>query len=192
MAFNINTFRAALSGDGARPTLFEVEIYFPPALAGTYPTEQSTLQCKASNLPASTVGIIEAPYFGRKVKLAGDRIFDDWTCTFINDENFNIRNALEFWSNSMDQLSTTQEQKRVNGANANPNSYVSNIIVKQYGKQGEVIKTYLLVNAFPTNVGQIDVSWENNDQIEEFDVQWSYDYFTTISDGGTGVGKVIF
>lgn len=188
MAFNINTFRSSLSGDGARPTLFEVLINFPSTIAGAYPIEQSAFQCKASNLPASTIGMIEVPYFGRKIKVAGDRTFDDWTCTFINDENFNIRNALEYWSNAMDQLSTNNQRKRINGADQNPYSYVANITINQYGKQGEIVKEYTLVNAFPTSVGQIDVSWENNDQIEEFDVQWTYDYFISRSPGGTGVG----
>lgn len=187
MTFNINTFRSALNGDGARPTLFEVIITFPAALAGAFPTQQMALQCKASNLPASTIGFIEVPYFGRKIKVAGDRIFDDWTCTIINDENFNIRNAFEFWQASMDQYSTNAEQKRVNGANANPYSYVADLLINQYGKQGNIIKTYKLHNAFPNMVGQIDVSWEANDQIEEFDIQWSYDYFSDFNPQGAGV-----
>jgi hypothetical protein len=177
MAFNINTFRSELKGDGARPTLFEVLVYFPVDLNGAFPSNQMKLQAKASTLPSSTIGIIEVPYFGRKIKVAGDRTFDDWTVTIINDEDFNIRNAFEFWHNSMDQYTTNAEQKRVNGASANPYSYVSNVIVNQYGKQGEIIKTYELVNAFPNMIGQIDVSWENNDQIEEFDVTFSFDTF---------------
>lgn len=191
MAFNINQFRANLRGDGARPTLFEVSIYFPATIQGAFPTEQARFQTKASNLPSSTLGIIEAPYMGRKIKVAGDRTYDDWTCTFINDEDFNIRNALEFWSNAMDQHSTVAGAKRVSGADENPYSYVTNLVITQFGKQGNVIKEYTLHNAFPNNVGQIDVSWENNDQIEEFDVQWSFDYFTTTSPGGTGTGKFV-
>lgn len=191
MAFDINRFRSELRGDGARPTLFEVQITFPASVAGAFPTEQAAFQAKASSLPASTIGMIEVPYFGRKIKVAGDRTFDDWNCTFINDENFNVRNALEYWSSSMDQLSTLAQRKRVNGANENPYSYVASIIINQYGKQGDIVKTYTLINAFPTMVGQIDVSWENNDQIEEFDVTWSYDYFITTSPGGSGTGTVI-
>lgn len=183
MAFNINTFRSELKGDGARPTLFEILVYFPVSLAGVFPTQQMSVMAKASSLPGSTLGIIEVPYFGRKIKVAGDRTFDDWTLTVINDEDFNIRNAFEFWQNSMDQYTTDAEKKRVNGASANPYSYVSNIIVKQFGKQGDVIKTYELVNAFPNSVGQIDVSWENNDQIEEFDVTFSLDFFRVIEAG---------
>lgn len=183
MAFNINDFRSAFRGDGARPTLFEVIINFPPALANVFPTQQMALQCKASSLPGSTLGIVEVPYFGRKIKVAGDRTFDDWTVTVINDEDFNIRNAFEYWSNAMDQYTTNAEAKRVNGASENPYSYVTDIQVKQYGKQGEVIKTYVLRNAFPNMVGQIDVSWENNDQIEEFDVTFSLDYFVVAEAG---------
>lgn len=188
MAFNINQFRAELQADGARPTLFEIEINFPVNLgAGAFPTQKAKMMGKSSILPASTIGMIEVPYFGRKIKVAGDRTYDDWTCTFINDEDFKVRNALEYWSTSMDQHSTIAGAKRVNGANENPYSYVTNLLVKQYGKQGEVVKTYTLVNAWPVNVGQIDVSWEANDQIEEFDVQWTFDYFIANSaDGGVG------
>lgn len=191
MAFNINTFRSQFNGDGARPTLFEVEISFPASLASQFPTQKMLVSAKASNLPASNIGFIEVPYFGRKINVGGDRIYDDWVCTVINDEDFACRNALEFWNNSIDQHSTDSEQKRVNGANANPGSYVANINVKQYGKQGNIIKQYTLVNAFPYTVGQIDVSWESNDQIEEFDVSWKYDYFVTAGMGDQGsVGSV--
>lgn len=190
MAFNINQFRAELSGDGARPTLFEVEIFFPATLAGVFPTQKGKMMAKSSILPASNIGMIEVPYFGRKIRVAGDRTYDDWTCTFINDEDFSIRNALEFWSNAMDQHSTVQQVKRISGATENPYTYVSTILIHQYGKQGNIIKTYNLVNAWPVNVGQIDVSWESNDQVEEFDVQWTFDYFTTTSPQG-GTGSVI-
>jgi hypothetical protein len=186
MAFNVNKFRSELKGDGARPTLFEVYVYFPTSLAGVFPTDQASMQAKATSLPGSTLGIIEVPYFGRKIKVAGDRTFDDWNMTIINDEDFNIRNAFEFWQNAMDQYTTSSEKKRVNGANENPYSYVANVFVRQYGKQGNIIKTYELVNAFPNQVGQIDVSWENNDQIEEFDVTWSMDYFRVVEAGELG------
>lgn len=183
MAFNINTFRSELRGDGARPTLFEVTVSFPPSIQGSFPTQQLKMMAKSSTLPGSTLGIIEVPYFGRKIKVAGDRTFDDWTITLINDEDFNIRNAFEFWQNAMDQYSTSAEKKRVNGADASPLSYVATIQIDQFGKQGDVIKTYTLINAFPNQVGQIDVSWENNDQIEEFDVTFSMDYFLVTEAG---------
>lgn len=186
MAFNINTFRSEFKGDGARPTLFEIIVTFPAALSGVFPTNEMRLMAKATTLPSSTLGIIEVPYFGRKIKVAGDRTFDDWNVTIINDEDFSVRNAFEFWHNAMDQYSTSSEVKRVNGANANPMSYVQNVQVKQYGKQGDVIKIYNLVNAFPNMIGQIDVSWENNDQVEEFDVTFSFDYFLTSEMGDVG------
>jgi hypothetical protein len=189
MPFNINTFRTNLTGDGARPSLFEVEIYFPPNL-GAFPTAMGTYMCKATNLPTSTVGVIDVPYFGRKIKVAGDRTYDDWTCTFINDENMNIRNALEWWSDAMDK-NNPLNAKRARGATEDPMSYVGGVIINQYGKMGDVIKTYTLVNAFPNNVGQVDLSWEANDQIEEFDVNWSFDYFNIISTKGTAIGNVI-
>lgn len=184
MAFDVNKFRSALKGDGARPTLFEVTVFFPDALGGGFPTPQLTMMAKSATLPGSTIGVIEVPYFGRKIKVAGDRTFDDWTVTIINDEDFNIRNAFEFWQNAMDQYTTNADMKRVNGASADPRSYVADIKIDQFGKMGGVpIKTYYLRNAFPNQVGQIDVSWENNDQIEEFDVTFSMDYFLVTEAG---------
>ena len=187
MAFDINKFRSELKGDGARPTNFEVSIYFPPVAGSTNGlTEKMQMMAKATTLPSSTIGIIEVPYFGRKIKVAGDRTFDDWTVTIINDEDFKIRNAFEHWHNSMDQYTTGSERKRVNGATANPYSYVAQIVITQFGKQGDRIKDYVLVNAFPNMVGQVDVSWENNDQIEEFDVTFSFDYFEVTEAGDNG------
>lgn len=179
MSLNINEFRSNFRGDGARPTLFEIIVSFPDALRnnGLFPTNDMKLFAKATTLPTSTVGSIIVPYQGRQIKVAGDRVYDDWNCTIINDESFSIRNAMEYWNNALDQHSTDAERKRVGGATANPLSYVTNVVINQLGKQGLPIKTYTLVNAFPYLIGQIDLSFESNDAIEEFDCTFAYDYF---------------
>lgn len=179
MSLNINKFRSAFKGDGARPTLFEILIRFPSYLGDGFPDSDMKLFAKAATLPSSTIGSIVVPYQGRQIKVAGDRVYDDWNCTIINDESFSIRNAFEFWNNAMDQHTTEAGKKRVSGASANPASYVADVKINQLGKQGKPIKTYTLVNAFPYIVAQIDLSFESNDAIEEFDVTFAYDYFIT-------------
>lgn len=190
MSLNINEFRSALRGDGARPTLFEIKVSFPTTLGQAFPTQDMKLFAKASTLPTSTVGSIIVPYQGRQIKVAGDRVYDDWNVTIINDETFSIRNAFEFWNNAMDQHTTESGKKRVNGASARPDSYVANVTITQLGKQGNKIKEYTLVNAFPYLIGQIDLSFESNDAIEEFDVTFAYDYFITPESGDNGISGV--
>lgn len=176
--FNIDAFRSRLTGGGARPTLFRV-VLTAPAYVG-FPTEEFSLLAKASSLPGSSTGLIEVSYWGRKIKLAGDRSFADWTVTVINDENFNLRNAFEKWSNSIASYSTLDGAQRVGGATSNPNSYIGQAIIQQFSKEGEVAKEYKLVNVWPADIGQIEVSWEANNQIEEFQVTFHFDKFDPI------------
>jgi hypothetical protein len=164
MAFNVNTFRNQFTGDGARPNLFEVLI---PDIAGP----KLTFTCKAAQLPASTVGVIDVPYFGRQIKLAGNRTFADWTITILNDEDFEVRDALE------------ERMSLINSHAGNESelfgSYSFDAIVNQYGKTGDIIKTYNFVGMFPTEIGAIDLDWGSNDTIEEYTVTFAYQYWTS-------------
>lgn len=179
MAFDITQFRSKLTGDGARPTLFRV-ILNPPAFVG-FPTEQFSFMCKAASLPSSIIGHAEPSYFGRRIKVGGDRQFDDWTVLIINDESFDLRDAFERWQGGIASYSTVQNAQRNSGATSNPNSYVGNATVQQYSKEGDIIKEIQIVNMLPTMVGQIEVNWDANDTIEEFDVTFTYDFFVSDS-----------
>ena len=146
MPFNVSNFKSNLINDGARGTLFDVSITFN---GQTVPNVE--FRCKAAQLPASTLGIIEVPYFGRKVKVAGDRTFADWTVTIINDESFTTRNYFESWSN---QINQHVENNRA----AQP--YVGDATVTQYDKAGNDIQQYYFKNMWPSEIGAIDLSWE--------------------------------
>jgi T4-like virus tail tube protein gp19 len=170
MPFNVSNFKANLVNEGARPTLFDVEIPSVYLLG-----KNVNFRCKAAQLPASTLGIIEVPYFGRKIKVPGDRTFAEWTITVINDESFAIRSSLESWSNQINQLIGNQR--------ADPNYKNQNATVTQYAKDGSMLKQYSMVNIWPSEVGAIDLSWETTDSIEEYTVTLQYDYWTVVNDG---------
>lgn len=173
MAFDVTAFRSQLPGGGARTNLFKVTMPAPGYVE--FPSEKMSFLCKAAQLPESTIGIVEVPYFGRNIKVAGDRTFPEWTVTIINDEDFLIRDAFERW---MDGIDTHERRGTKRGAaDSNPNSYVADGIVQQYSKSGDIIKEYSFVNMFPTNVAPIDVAWETNDTIEEFTVTFNYDHW---------------
>ena len=185
---SISQFKSALAGGGARPNLFEVTLdSFPRGPLGDFWNDelQAELQfmCKASSLPASTMAEIPVPFRGRILKVAGDRTFADWIITVINDEDFLLRNAFEQWMNGISNLVD-------NTGLTNPNSYMTDAVVKQLGRGAvgnsaqtetgstSVLRTYNLIDIFPTEVSAIDLSYETTDTVEQFDVTFQMQYFT--------------
>lgn len=178
MAFNVNEMRSQLTLGGARNSLFQVIINNP---SNSVADLKVPFLVKAAQIPASTLGIIEVPYYGRKVRLAGDRTFAEWTVTVINDEDFLIRNAMEQWSN---QIQSHQGNLRTFGG-ASPSLYKSQAQVTQFSKTGIPIRTYNFNGIFPTEVSPIEVNWETTDTIEEFTVTFQYDWWEVVG-GITG------
>ena len=131
---------------------------------------------KTAGLPASNLGSYTVPYFGRQVKYGGDRTFEDWTVTVINDEDFAVRNALEAWSNAVNSHDSNTR--------ALPQSYKSNGIVTQYSKNGSPLRTYIFEGLYPVTIDSIPLSWETVDTIEEFGVTFQYDLWRV--EGSTG------
>lgn len=178
MAFNINEMKSQLTFGGAKASLFQVQITNPINGAGDLKTP---FMVQAANIPESTLGLIEVPYFGRKVKIAGDRTFAEWTVTVINDEDFLIRNAMEEWMNSIN----THEGNLRNLGSASPAQYKSQAQITQFSKTGVPLRTYNFVGLFPTTVAAIGMDWNTTDDIERFDVTFQYDYWE-VSGGVTG------
>ena len=176
MAFNVQQFRASLVNDGARASLFEVVMNLPPAAGFTAIDQEIRFKARATSLPGDSVSSINVNYFGREIKVAGTRTFTDWSFTVINDENFLIRNNLELW---MSGLNSHVGNLR-NPALATSNLYQADAWVTQFAKTGEMIKQYHIVGCFPTDVAPIDLDWASGDQIEEFGVTLSYQWWESI------------
>lgn len=177
MTFNINEFRSYMALDGARPNLFSVTITFPDAAPNQAAATKLTFQAHATTLPPSIVGVASQYYFGRQVKFPGDRQFPDWSITVINDEDFLVRNAFEKWS---DQINMHSINKRATSA-INSRLYSADATVTQYGKTGNPIKEYKFIGLFPNTIDPIGLDWGSNDRIEEFNVTFSYQYWTSDS-----------
>ena len=178
MAFNVNEIRSQLTLGGARASLFQVTFTNP---ANSVADIKVPFLVRSSQIPESSLGVIEVPYFGRKVKLAGDRTFGDWSVTVINDEDFLIRNAMEEWSNKINSLQTNLRSF----GSAAPLLYKSTAEVTQFSKTGVPIRSYKFNGIFPTTVAAIDLNWGDTDTIEEFQVTFQYDWWE-VSGGVTG------
>jgi T4-like virus tail tube protein gp19 len=178
MAFSVNEIKSQLVGGGARQSLFSVQFANPANGTGDI---KVPFMVKASSIPEARLGNIDVPYFGRKIKLAGDRTYADWTVTVINDEDFLIRNAMENWSN---KINSFEGNLRTFGT-ASPLLYKSDATVTQYAKTGDILRQYTFHGIYPGDISNIDLDWNATDQLEEFRVTFMYDYWE-ITGGITG------
>jgi len=164
----IDDFKAKIRGGGARPNLFKATINFPAY--AQCDVEITSFLCKAAQLPASVMNFIDVPFRGRQLKIAGDRTFETWTPTIINDTDFGVRNAMERWMNGINA-------HQANTGFVNPVDYQADLIVEQIDRDETVLKTYNFRGCFPTNVSAIDLNYETVDQIEEFTVEFQVQYW---------------
>ena len=186
----LSQFKSTLLGGGARPNLFEVELTTLPS-GITWDAESFRYLCKAAALPASNIAQIDVPFRGRIFKVAGDRTFDVWQITVINDEDFKIRTAFEEWMNQISKLDNNM------GA-TDPSAYMTNATVYQLGRaqqkastsndgsSNSVLKEYEFVDIFPTAISAIDLSYDTSDAIEEFTVDFQVQSFNMVSGGPNG------
>ena len=196
---NINSFKNKLAG-GVRPNLFNVRINFPTrvkdavglAQGNALETETSYL-CRSAALPASTQGLIEVPFRGRFLKIPGDRTFEAWTATFYNTKDFKLRRAFELWinaANNSDENVGLLGFGEIGGETTGAENYFSDLVVQQKSKNKstDVLREYHLIGAWPTNVSAINLAYDSNDQIEEFDVEFQYQYMD-VGAGNFSVGS---
>jgi hypothetical protein len=186
----ITGFKSRLAGGGARSNLFEISIPKFPDIVSSWDNDTFTFMCKGAPIPAANVNPVDVSFRGRILRVAGDRTYDPWTITVINDENFKIRTAFEAWSNAINRMETGTGVTK-------PDSYMAAAAyVQQFGRgydtgiesstisnaqnSAEVnpIRTYVIHNIWPTNVSQIDLNWDSTDQIQNFTVEFQMTHWT--------------
>ena len=168
---NIDDFKANLIGGGARANQYRVTVTPPPGIAIGLDVRRASFLVTASSLPAQTLGEITVPFRGRNIYIAGDRTFDEpWTTTFMNDTDFMIRNAIERWSNGINDLAN-------NTGVIAPADYQTDLTVEQLDRDDTVLKTYIFRSAWPTTISAIELTNETADTIETFEVTWRYQHF---------------
>ena len=167
---NISDFVSKLKGGGARANQFKVTMPFPGFAAVGGETESMAFLCRATTLPSSEVAEITIPFRGRNLYVAGDRTFQTWDTTILNDTDFLIRNAIERWSNGINNHSD-------NEGLTNPTDYQVDAFVDHLDRNGNTIKSYTFRGMFPTTLAQIDLNYDQAAGIEEFACTWRYQYW---------------
>ncbi len=164
----VDDFKSKLTGGGARANMFKVTCNFPGYAQGD--VELTSFLCKGAQLPASIIAPITVPFRGRQLQIAGDRTFEPWTITVINDSEFNVRNSFERWMNGINEHNN-------NSGLVNPVDYQADMIVEQLRRDGTVAKRYDFRGTWPTNISAIDVNYDSENAIEEFTVELQVQYW---------------
>ena len=194
---SIVDFRSRMKGGGARSNLFEVQMSFPDfAKPVSEALNDIPFLVKAAEIPASNIGNIPVPFRGRILPIAGDRTFDPWTVTIINDTNFRLRDVMERWSDGINDIQTAQ-------GTIDPETYQQTAKVLQLsrGKSSNtkivsssnipVLREYDFIGIYPNVVSSIPLDHGATDQIEEFQVTFNYLYYEVRGkDDGTGTSLV--
>ena len=179
---NIADFKAQMIGGGARPNQFRVELTFPSFVTlGVVAGQRAQFLCKAAQLPGSTIENIPVLYRGRPVNFAGERTFQPWTISIYNDTRFGIRNSLEQWQSGIQNYNSTDGR-------VNPTDYQVDLTVHQLDRNGASIKSYKFHDAFPTSISAIGLDFEQQNAIEQFDVEFTYNFFTSNTGAAAGFG----
>ena len=168
---NIDDFKANLIGGGARANQYRVTITPPPGIATGLDVRRTSFLVTASSLPALSLAEITVPFRGRSIYIAGDREFGDaWTTTFYNDTDFMIRNAMERWSNGINDLAD-------NTGVVAPADYQTDLTVEHLDRDDTILKSYIFRSAWPTSISAIELTNAAAADIETFDVTWRYQHF---------------
>lgn len=175
---SIEDFKAVLQGGGVRPTMFEVELTFPDTVVSdpNLATNEGIFLIKAAQLPPSNVGLIEVPFRGRKLKVSGDRTFEDWAVTVTNDVSFNLRKSFEEWSERI------QNHNYALGSNT-LNDYYASAIVRQLDRDGQQLRAYRFEGIWPQTVDAIELDFDSTDTVEEYGVTFAVQYWSAIDSG---------
>ena len=195
-ARTLDTFKSKLLGGGVRPNFFEVELKFPTlGIDDNDVSDRTRFLVKGANLPASIIAPISVPFRGRELKIAGERSFDSWTITVINDSNFVLRDAFEKWANIINKVSD-------NAGEVDPTVYQQEAYVHQLGRAPitnsagvpatsgntvPILRSYHFHGVFPTNVSSIELSYDQNNVIEEFSVEFQVQWWEALNENGNVV-----
>ena len=176
MAFSVTEFKSNLKQGGARPSLFKVVFDYPSVV--TSPPTRAEFLVKTTTIPASTIGSYDVFYHGKAIHVAGDRSFDTWDTTIINDEDFGIRNSLESWMAAISNHTLNTRDKNLFQSNDRSEGerakYKSSLMVTQFSKAGDDLRTYIFKGAWPSALSTINLDWSSQ-EIEEFTCTWQYD-----------------
>ena len=183
MSFSLDEFKGSMAstnwGGFTRNNLFEIEMGFPAKLGAGETQKQNTVKylARAAQIPSYTQGNVEVPFRGRTLKIAGDRTYEPWTVTFMNDQKQIARNIFEKWVSLIQGNEYNFSAKSDDKLFGNAVCSLLNRVVKD-GEDYKVLRSYKLYDIWPSSVSAVDLDWGNNDAVQEFTVEFQVQFVT--------------
>ena len=174
--FSIDDFKTGISSaniEPARSSLFQVSV--SGGQGGSTGFANLKYLCRATSIPGLTITPIERQYLGRTVKIPGDITFTELALTIVNDTDYLIRNSLEIWMAGINSHETNERAfADIFG------SETTTIKLEQLNRAGTTTAggTFQFINAWPTTVDPIELSFDTASDIEEFTATFAYQYYT--------------
>lgn len=166
----IDQFKAQLIGGGARANQFRVILNTPSGIATGLIAANAQFMIRTASLPGQSITEVPVQFRGRQLYLAGDREFETWPTTVLNDTDFAIRNGIERWMNGINNLQT-------NTGVTNVTEYTADMVVQQLDRDDAILKQYTLTSCWPTAISAIDLNMDSANEVETFEITWRYTSF---------------
>lgn len=174
----ISDFKEGFKG-GTRANRFNVEISWPTGVNAAPITV--IYHATAAKLPEAELGSISIPYRGRVAHYAGDRDYKPWTVTFIDDTGSKTAwLAFHQWANLLSSHVNNTVADPTYAANKNLCDITFNQLNDPSNGSGTghtAIRTIILKNAWPSEVGQIGLDMGEGGSLVSFSVTFTYDYY---------------
>ena len=186
MAFRINEFKSQMDyfGGLARGSLFSVQIMPPKGVSSRANSRDMVFFCKNAAIPGFSINATQVDQVGQFRKLMPQSInIEPVQAIFMLDSDHQVLRFFHTWMQSIVNYGTKAgDFAEVDGKLpfevGYKDDYACRIVIRQYSVNYQTSGQYyevVLDNAFPIQIGDVDLAWENNDQYSVLPVSFQYD-----------------
>lgn len=193
--FNIDNFKTTLDKHAGvqKPTLFNVTIPMPPVLQLLYSTGTETqdlsMLCFATQIPGPQIDTkpVRRYGYGLPEDMPFNTVFTPVELIFIGDGESYIINFFRTWQRSIQEHSSegiinTPPSIGPNRTTVNmlpylfnyKDDYVTALSINLYDTTTKLVDKVYLREAYPVNIQNIDLSWENTNNFMAIAVTFTF------------------
>ena len=161
---SVSNFLANFRGGGARANRYKIVLTFPAAIPrGLDASTKIGFTAKAASIPSSSMGVVTVHYMGRPVKIPGDKTWADWNVTVLLDQDYAGRGVFEMWHD----LILGFDSNVAAAGMQDPINAFARAKVQMLDRYDRVVRTYDVEGIWPSEVNEVTIGYDQNDQIME-------------------------
>lgn len=131
-----------------------------------------SFQARKANIPEVSTEEITIPWMNAEFYVAGKTKYSEATLEFEENTALEIRKILEAWRVLI--------YDNIGGGSAPPSTYKRYIDITLMDGDGNDIKTFRLVGAWPKTINALDLDYSSN-EVARWSVVFRYDYYKMLS-----------